>query len=286
MEITVFDPRVCTLGEGAFWHPERQQLFWFDVQRKRLLTQTKRTPQQWQFNEHVSAAGWIDVDRLLIASETGLFVFDLQTEARQDLVAIEADTAETRSNDGRADPWGGFWIGTMGKQAQPNAGNIYRFYNGKLQTLFSNITIPNAICFAPDRRHAFYTDTPTRVILRQKLDADGWPDGAPRAFTDLNDAGFNPDGAVVDADGYLWVALWGAAQVVRFDPAGRINQVVDLPASQPSCPAFGGTNLSTLFITSACEGLKVPTDQEGQTFQHKTGSHGQAEHRVRVQGFV
>ena len=174
----------------------------------------------------------------------------------------------------------------MGKQAQPGAGSIYRFYNGQLQTLFSDITIPNAICFAPDGRYAFYTDTPTRVIRRQRLDANGWPDDAPEPFIDLYAAGLNPDGAVVDADGYLWVALWGSAQVIRFDPTGRVDQVVDLPASQPSCPAFGGDNLSTLFVTSACEDLTMPTVQDGQTFQYKTSFHGQAEHRVHAHGVI
>ncbi|MEP6333662.1 MAG: SMP-30/gluconolactonase/LRE family protein, partial [Anderseniella sp.] len=122
----VFDSTPCTLGEGPLWHPERGQLFWFDIIGKTLFCREGQTLHQWRFDENVSAAGWVDRDTLLIASETGLFRFDIET-GRQCLVqTLEADNAATRSNDGRADPWGGFWIGTMGKNAEPKAGAIYR----------------------------------------------------------------------------------------------------------------------------------------------------------------
>jgi sugar lactone lactonase YvrE len=112
--MTVFDARICGLGEGALWHPRRGQLFWFDILGKRMLTQTPDGPQDWTFAEMVSAAGWLDHDNLLIASETALFRFDLTTGQRHNVVALEANNPATRSNDGRADRQGGFWIGTMG----------------------------------------------------------------------------------------------------------------------------------------------------------------------------
>ncbi|HSF92689.1 MAG TPA: SMP-30/gluconolactonase/LRE family protein, partial [Paracoccaceae bacterium] len=136
MTAQVFDPRLCTLGEGPLWHPERNQLFWFDILGKRLLSRDETGPLTWQFDEHVSAAGWVDRDTLLIASETALFRFTLSSGVREDIVALEADNPQTRSNDGRADPWGGFWIGTMGNSAQPDAGAIYRFYKGGVTKLF------------------------------------------------------------------------------------------------------------------------------------------------------
>ena len=143
-----------------------------------------------------------------MASETGLWRFSLKDGTRALVVPLEADRPETRSNDGRADPWGGFWIGTMGKSAEADAGAIYRFYKGELRSLYQPITISNAICFSPDRQYAYYTDTITKLVMRQPLNpVDGWPKGAPEVYLDLVNEGLNPDGAVIDLDGNMWLCL-------------------------------------------------------------------------------
>ncbi len=276
----VFSNTVCTLGEGPLWHPEEQVLYWFDILGKRLYRSDGTEEQSWDFDEHVSAAGWIDTGVLLIASETALSVFETETGESTYLHPLESDNPVTRSNDGRADPWGGFWIGTMGKNAEPGAGAIYRYYDGTLTKLFDKITISNAICFAPDRSHAFYTDTRKRKILKVALDDDGYPDGKPTLFTDLTAAELNPDGAVVDAEGNLWVAQWGASRVACYGPDGAFIRAVAVPASQASCPAFGGPDLSTLYITSAAEGLDPAGKSDGKTFAIPSGTTGQKEHQV------
>ena len=280
--LTCHDDRACDLGEGPLWHPERGQLFWFDILGRRLLTVARGSPREWRFDRHVSAAGWVDRDRLLIATETGLVLFDLESGAVRPLAAIEADNPVTRSNDGRADPWGGFWFGTMGKDFEPYAGAIWRWYRGRVRRLFDRITVPNAICFSPDRRWAFFTDTWSRRIMRQALGPEGWPAGAPALFIDLRAEALNPDGAVIDAEGCLWVAQWGASRVARYGPDGRFLSAVALPARQPSCPAFGGAGLARLFVTSARTGLKDPAPADGRTFAVDVGIRGQAEHRVRL----
>lgn len=278
--VTTYDPRSCHLGEGPLWHPKRDQLFWFDINNKQMLSRTGTQTHVWQFDEHVSAAGWVDDHRLLIASETALFLFDLETGTQEDLAPLEANMPHTRSNDGRADPWGGFWIGTMGKQAQSGAGSIYRYYRGTLTRLYSDITISNAICFSPDHQFAYYTDTPTRVIMRQPLDGQGWPIGAATPFVDLRDDGLNPDGAVVDAHGYVWNAQWGASQLSRYTPQGALDMRIQLPTRQPSCPAFGGTDLKTLFCTSATENLDGASNVDGTVQSVQLSIQGQAEHQV------
>jgi sugar lactone lactonase YvrE len=150
----IYDETPCELGEGPLWHPSRGQLFWFDILGRCLLTREGGRRRSWQFDEHVSAAGWVSDTQLLVASETRLLTVDLDTDRREDVAPLEADDPRTRSNDGRADPWGGFWIGTMGKQAEPGLGAIYRLYRGELRRMFHPVTIPNAICFAPDRASA------------------------------------------------------------------------------------------------------------------------------------
>lgn len=282
---SIFDDRPCELGEGPLWHPERQQLFWFDIVNKRLMTQDAGEQHSWQFSEHVSAAGWVDHDVLLLASETGLWRFELLSGQKDLIVPLEADNPVTRSNDGRADPWGGFWIGTMGKNAEDRAGAIYRFWQGELRQLVPGVTISNTICFAPDRSCAYYADTVTQQVMRRSLDPDsGWPDGKSVVFLDLRDDGLYPDGAVVDADGNVWIAQWGASRVAAYDSTGRFLRAVPFQAAHTSCPAFGGKDLTTLFCTTARDGLDAdalrtqPTN--GMTFAAMGVSKGQSEHRV------
>lgn len=253
----IADDRPCDLGEGVFWHPLRQQVFWFDILNGRLLSVTDQGPLVWQFDEMVSAAGWISRDELLIASETALFRFHLETGATQPVCALEADNQVNRSNDGRADRQGGFWIGTMGKRGgdDPGAGAIYRWYRGELRCLFKGVTIPNAICFAPDGRSACFTDTAKGIILRVALNVDGWPTGTPKPFLDLTAEGLNPDGAVIDADGNLWNAQWGAGRVAAYAPDGTFLRAVSFDAPHTSCPAFGGPDLTTLYVTTALQGM-------------------------------
>lgn len=285
MTSAVFDETQCHLGEGPLWHPIRGQLFWFDIVQYRLHSHLDGKTHTWTFDEHVSAAGWIDEDRLLIASETRLFDFNLATGVSVDVCPLEADKPATRSNDGRADPWGGFWIGTMGKGAEPGAGAIYRFYRGELRRLFHPITISNAICFSPDRAFAYYTDTPTAIVMRQPLDPqDGWPDGDPEPWLDLRAEGLNPDGAVIDAAGNFWNAQWGASRVACYAPDATFLRAVDVPAAHTSCPAFGGEGLTTLFCTTARQGLSAEAlaanPGHGQTFAASDVAQGQTEHRV------
>lgn len=282
--MTVYDDRPCELGEGPLWHPDRRQLFWFDIVGNRLLSREGKEPREWQFAENVSAAGWVDRETLLIASETALFAFDLMTGQRTDVAALDAENPKTRSNDGRADPQGGFWIGTMDKTGDERIGAIWRYYRGEMRQLYAPITIPNAICFTPDGGHAHFTDTRTGIVHRVALDAKGWPSGDPEAYLDLSGGAGSPDGAVVDADGLMWLAEWGAARVSAYGPDGRFLRAVEFPAPQTSCPAFGGDDLTTLFCTSALQRMsdasRAKFPQAGMTFEVEGVSTGQREHRA------
>lgn len=279
----IFDDTPCTLGEGVLWHSDRNALIWFDILSRRMfLKPLDGARQHWDFDDHVSAAGIVDADRVLVASSRALSVMDLRDGSTTMLVPLEADNPVTRSNDGRADPQGGFWIGTMGLEAEPKAGTIWRFWKGELRALFPGITITNAICFSPDGEHACFTDTDVGVIHRVRLDREGWPVGEPEVFIDLRPEGLNPDGAVIDAEGFLWSAQWGAGRVARYDRDGRFDRAISLPASQISCPGFGGSDLTTLFATSARDGLSSASAHDGCTFAVDAGVKGQAEYRVRL----
>lgn len=282
MTAAVFDSRPCDLGEGPLWHPERGQLFWFDITGRRLLTRTGDEAQEWHFPEMVSAAAWTDRDRLLIASETRLFSFNVETGADTTVAALEADDPDTRSNDGRADPAGGFWIGTMGKDPRPGKGAIYRYYRGEVRRLFPGIVIPNAIAFTPDGRSATFADSPTRTVWRVALDAEGWPAGQPEVFLRLPPDGPEPDGAVFDAEGRFWLAEWGAALVACHAPDGTLLSTVPVGGPHSSCPALSPEG--RLFCTTARQGMDAAAlaawPLAGQTFAATVAAKGIPEHRV------
>lgn len=277
---SAYDARACFLGEGAFWHPQRRQFFWFDIIGKRLMSRDISGAREWQFAEMASAAGWIDANRLLIATETGLSVLDLRDTSPTPLTPLEAASPGTRSNDGRADRQGGFWIGTMGKQAEARAGAIYRWYRGELRKLVDAVTIPNAICFSADGRLAHYADTRESRVWTQPLDAEGWPEGERRPYLDLALRGLNPDGAVIDASGAFCVACWGDGAVRRFDPQGHELDRIAVGGLHASCPAIGGSDMQDLLVTTARQGMTDPDPAQGLPYLTRAPAPGLPEPKV------
>ncbi|CTQ31480.1 SMP-30/gluconolactonase/LRE family protein [Jannaschia rubra] len=280
----VFDDRVCALGEGPLWHPEREQLFWFDITGQKLLSRDGDTQLDWDWDEKVSAAGWIDRDSLMVAGQTALWHFDIRDGRRERIVDLEADQPGNRSNDGRADPLGGFWIGTMGLSGEPGAGALYRYFRGEVRQLFRDITTPNSICFAPAGDLAYFSDTAKGVVWKQAIDRAGWPSGRPEVFADFSGVGLKPDGAVCDAEGNLWIAQWGGWRVACHGPDGRFLRSLACGAAHTTCPAFGGSDLRRLFVTSATEGLDDGAIDHhaggGRTWVADMPVRGQAEYRV------
>ncbi|MBO9395296.1 SMP-30/gluconolactonase/LRE family protein [Shimia sp. R9_1] len=293
--VSIYDDRQCYLGEGTFWHPLRKQLFWFDIVNCRLLSRTKNEQLCWEFDQNVSAAGWIDREHLLIASETGLFRFNLETNQQAPLCSIEADDETTRSNDGRADPWGGFWIGTMSKSGEAGKGALYRWLpnnqENKLRVIETEMSTPNSICFDRDRNYAYFSDTKTRIIWRHSVDpVTGWPVDEKQIFLDLkgakNSQERKPDGAIIDSEGCLWSAQWGSARVARYSPDGQFLMAIEFPTGHTSCPAFGGPKLDTLFVSTAQQNLldtaKDWLPNAGKLHSANTSFTGIAEPQVKV----
>jgi sugar lactone lactonase YvrE len=245
----------CKLGEGPLWDDGR--LWWFDIDGERLhrCGPDGEDARVWKLDEPHSAAARIEGGGLMVASATGLWRFDPDTGARELVTSLEADNPGNRSNDGRADRRGGFWIGTMSMTFEAGAGAIYRYADGRLEKLIEGITVPNAICFAPDGATAYFTDTRTGKIMRWALNAEGWPAGAPETFIDHTRGPGHPDGAAVDSAGFLWNAQWDGWRLARYSPEGVLDRVVELPVARPTCPAFGGPGRRTMFCTSASVGL-------------------------------
>lgn len=262
MTVTIFQDCHCQLGEGTLG--TEQTLYWFDILAKRFYSCDLATNsvKQRSFNEYFSAAAKLQDGGLLLASETGLWRLHNFASELEKLIDLEATHPSTRSNDGRADRQGGFWISTMGKQAQDQAGAIYRYYQGQLVQLRTHISIPNAICFSPQGDYAYFADSKLAQIYRWALDSAGWPVGEARLWVDLSGTHIEPDGAVIDSQGFMWNAQWNGSRVVRYNPEGQIDQILQLPVSRPTCPSFGGQHYQTLFISSALADLS--TDELSQ----------------------
>ena len=280
----VLNDTVCSLGEGPLWHPVREQLYWFDIHGRGFHTLENGTTRSWSFDEDVSAAGWVDDTHVLMATETRLLRCNVENGDQEDILPLEADDPETRSNDGRADPYGGFWIGTMPKHERTPTGKFYRFYKGEITPLFDGITIPNAICFTPDKKQAYFVDTIDNQMKRVSLDEEGWPVGEPEVWLDLAGQPFGADGAVIDADGNIWNAQWDGWRVACYSPDGTLLREIPINAAHTSCPAFGGPDLTTLYCTTAA-GRVSDEDRErsqdhGKVFFEEGVAKGQAEHRV------
>ncbi len=188
----MYDRRSCELGEGVVLAPRARRLFWFDIP-------SRQAPQPRRDAGVGMATAADGFGRRL---DLGMGVDDLGRDRAAPLrprdsetlvlvASIEADRPEMRSNDGRADRQGGFWTSTMGKAPadRDRNGAIYRWHKGELRQLFSGLTIPNAICFAPDGRTAYFADTPAHTIWRVALDDEGWPKGDRAVFLDLGAEG-------------------------------------------------------------------------------------------------
>ena len=278
---TVFEGRILvtdrmSLGEGPGYDCDTDMIWWFDINASKLhlLNASTRERRIIQLPEMASALAVVDEHRQMISTETGLYFRDTSTGALSLHVAIEADNAVTRSNDARVHASGAFWVSTMGKSAEKGAGAIYHVLEGVVTKLFDKITIPNAICFSPDGTTGYYVDTDVNQLMSVPLAPEtGLPTGPASVFIDTAHMPGGMDGAVCDGDGNIWNARFGAGVLDQFDPAGKLKARYQLPARQPTCPAFIGRDGGWMMVTSAAQGTRVEEEPNaGNTFALVTGA--------------
>ncbi|SIT44368.1 L-arabinolactonase [Paraburkholderia ribeironis] len=245
----------CALGESATWCAQTGRFYWTDIEGARLWRYDPADGRStfWRMPERLATfALCADPHYLLLGLASHLAFFDLATGETRRIVDVEPGLS-TRVNDGRCDRQGRFVFGMKdeSKPAQPVGG----FYRLNHDLSFERLPLPaaaisNSIAFSPDGATMYYCDSLTREIRACDYHANG-SIANDRVFTRLTDASGLPDGSTVDSDGGLWNAHWGAARVVRYGPDGVETERVDVPTAQPSCVALGGSQLGTLYITSA-----------------------------------
>ncbi|CAH2604764.1 6-deoxy-6-sulfogluconolactonase [Rhodovastum atsumiense] len=274
------------LGEGPVWCPRAQALWWVDIKGPavRRWDAARDTTQSWSLPEAVGALALRgDGDGLLLALARGLAFFDPATGALSPAAEPHGGDADLRFNDGKCDRQGRFWAGTMGETRRTPRGRLFRLQpQTGAQPVLEGLTIPNGPCWSPDGRIFYLADSPTRTIQAFPYDPATGEIGPAACFARIEPPGV-PDGATVDAGGYLWSAEHGGGRITRYAPDGRVDRRLELPVSQPTSCAFGGPDLATLFITSAREGLDAAAlaaqPLAGAVLAVATGVRGLAEPR-------
>lgn len=276
----------AALGEGPVWDDRENCLWWVDI----LGGAIHRTDPSSGRDEVVPIGQFVGAVALrasggLVAAVRDGFVAVDAASGRVDLLApVEAHDPTMRMNDGKVDPAGRFWAGTMGVVPRPGAGTLYRLdADLRVTAVLPGTTISNGLDWSLDGRTMYYIDTPTYRVDRFAFEPVSGALTDRRPTVAIREGAGGPDGMTVDAEGYLWVALWDGWAVERYGPDGRLDRRVEVPAQQASSCAFGGPDLDLLFITTAQEGFPpggVPDQPHaGGVFVCRPGVRGRASFR-------
>lgn len=250
------------LGESPMWHPEQQALYWCDIPGRKLnrYHPASNLHQSWGFDTDVSCCAPLLDGDLLLAMRDGLWRFNLEHSRRHPLLkALPYDPARERFNDGKADPQGRFWVGTIYEPRDPPLAALYRYHRGTLAQMADGITTSNGLAWSPDGRTMYWSDTKAHTIYALDFDPVDGQISNRRVFARFAAKGAEPvyggrpDGATVDAEGCYWVSMFEGARVLRLSPKGEVLQAVALPAQCPTMPCFGDADLKTLYITTGRE---------------------------------
>lgn len=276
------------LAEGPIWDDRTGTLYWIDLIRGLVHRTDPATgiDEVIPVGRSIGAIALREDGGLVAAVEDGFGILDPETGAFELIVPVEADDPTTRMNDGKVDPSGRLWAGTMAYDERAGAGTLYRLGPDRSVTaVLEGATISNGLDWTDDRQSMYYIDTPTRRVDRFDYDdATGTISGRRPAVTIPPDEGY-PDGMTLDTDGYLWVALFDGWGVQRYAPDGRLDRRIEVPAQQVTSVGFGGADLDELYITTGQEGFppagRPDQPHAGGLFRCRPGVHGRPANRFR-----
>lgn len=256
------------LGEGPLWDHRTQTLYWLnvlagEVWRSRFVEDRPSEPEVSKPSSRVSCLGLGSDGRLVAAFENGIGSF--AWGGTPTLLGASLHQPETMAlNDGKVGPDGGFWFGAKDRAHAQGIAPLQRLRDGRIDVIETGLTISNGLDWSPDRRWFYLTDSPPRVIWRYRYDPVTGQIADRERFADGAVGPGVPDGLAVDAEGCVWSARWGGSQLVRISPTGEVVGRVAFPVSRVSSCIFGGSDLRTLFVTSAREDF-TPEERRAET---------------------
>ena len=280
-EVTCIWQIPAKLGEGPLWVPAENALYWVDIIEKQAhrLTLDSGERRTWTFGQPVTSLAVRRSGGFVGTVRDGFATIDFATETVTPLVLPEVNLPGNRFNDGKVDGYGRYWAGTMDNTQQQATGSLYRLDPDlKVHKMDSPYIISNGPAFSVDGKILYHTDTAKKTIFAFDLREDG-SIGGKRPFIQLTDpVEGHPDGMTVDSENCLWLAHYGGARLTRYSPEGKVMQIVPLPVPNVTSCTFGGPNLDTLYITTACQEMS-PAEMEqyplaGSLFAYQPGVTG------------
>jgi sugar lactone lactonase YvrE len=271
-------------GEGPVWDVHRGVIRWVDMLAGDVLTTEPGSGQTSRL--HVGTVAGAMRPRvgggLVVGVERGFCLVDVDESGPQQPVEVWTDTT-VRMNDGGCDPQGRFYCGSMAYDQARGRGSLYRLDpNGDVRMVLDDVTISNGIAWSHDGASVYYVDTPTQRVDVFDFDADTGELSDRRPVVQVEPEQGAPDGITLDAEGGIWVALFGGGAVRRYSPEGKLDEVIELEPRQVTACAFGGDGFDELFITTSRENLPADADPAaGSLFRCRPGVTGVAPNEFR-----
>jgi sugar lactone lactonase YvrE len=274
------------LGEGPLWDGRRQRMLFVDIMRGHLheFDPASGRDRVIDIGRPVGCVALAEHGDWIVAASDGFYRVDPGTGGVRLMAPVEADLRDNRMNDGYVDALGRFWAGTMSVAGQRDRGTLYRLDpDGRVRRILSPVSISNGLDWSPDNRIFYYTDLVLSRIDQFDFDLATGNIKNRRLFMEFPPEIGYPDGLIVDAEGFVWVALWEGGSVHRYAPDGRLDLIIPVPASQTTKCAFGGPDLRDLYITTAWRGMdtavRASQPHAGSLFRVRTGARGKPVHR-------
>jgi sugar lactone lactonase YvrE len=248
----IFDAK-AKLGEGPAWDAKTQTLYWVSILDKRVYAGNQILA---ELDEFVGCLAPRKNGQLILGTRFKFVDLDPASGQLTDLVSLDSELPTNRLNDGKCDPAGRFIAGTMDMNETDPNGRLYSFDGNATKTLVDGVTISNGLAWSPDYKTLYYIDTPTREVRAFDYDVAKGEIANPRVAIRSGDSLGWLDGMTSDTEGNLWIAMWGGAQITKWNPnTGQLLEQIPVPALQSSCPVFGGKDMNELYITSARKGM-------------------------------
>jgi len=262
--VQVAVPAPSLLGESPMWHPREQALYWCDIPGRKLnrFDPKSGAHTQWDCESEPACCAPHLGGGLVVAMRDGLWRFDTQRGKRSLLAKPPYDQTKERFNDGKCDPRGRFWVGTIYEPRDAAKATLYCWDGHELQRKAEGVTVGNGLAWSPDARTLYWSDTKAHIVYAFDCDIASAALSNRRVFIsfpvkqdgqDLATYCGRPDGAAMDVEGCYWAALFEGQRLLRITPAGEIVREVVLPVRCPTMPCFGGPDLCTLYVTTSRE---------------------------------